>query len=71
MSDENWIAESGVEPRASDGAGQAAPQRRLGRLRRRARSQRLHTQARVAAYAQAAGLIALAILVGVWVNNAF
>ena len=68
MSDQSSITERVAQSGGCDGTGQPM---REGRLRRRARRQRLHTLARVTAYAEAAGLIALAVIVGVWINHAF
>ena len=68
MSDQSSITERDAQSGGRDGTGQPM---REGRLRRRARRQRLHTLARVTAYAEAAGLIALAVIVGVWINHAF
>ena len=71
MSDQSSITERVAQSGGCDGTGQPMREGRLVRLRRRARRQRLHTLARVTAYAEAAGLIALAVIVGVWINHAF
>lgn len=68
MSDHSPITERGAQ---SGRPGHPVREGRLARLRRRARRQRLHALARVAAYVEAAGLIALAVVVGAWIGHAF
>jgi hypothetical protein len=71
MADQSVITESSTQSRPSHGVVHPVREGRLARLRRHARRRRLHTLSRVTAYAEAAGLIALAVVVGAWIGHAF
>ncbi len=71
MRNHSSITQSGTQSTGHDGVQHPVREGRLVRLRRHARRQRLRTLARVAAYAEAAGLIALAVVVGAWIGDAF
>ena len=71
MADQSAITESSTQARPPRGVGHPMREGRLARLRRDARRRRLLTLSRVTAYAEAAGLIALAVVVGAWIGYAF